>query len=70
MSEKVKCIVLAGTLHFEDGTFQKGEEFEVSLERAKQFDQKDILIVMSEIVPEVKEPPKEEIKQEEEFSDA
>jgi len=41
----VKVKVLVGTLHFEDGTFEKGSTFTVSKERVKLFDQKDIEIL-------------------------
>ena len=44
-SDTVKVKVKVGTLGFEDGTFQKGDEFKVSRERAKLFDPKDIQIV-------------------------
>lgn len=44
----VKCIVKVGTLQFEGGTYQQFQEFEVTAERAAQFDQHDIKIVNSE----------------------
>lgn len=43
--DTVKVKVLVGTLHFEQGTFEKGDVFEASEEQVKLFDPKDIKIL-------------------------
>jgi len=45
LPKNVVVMVLVGTLSFEGGTFEKGESFTVSRERAALFDPKDIKVL-------------------------
>jgi hypothetical protein len=55
----VKYLVKTGSLHFEQGTFSRGDVIDVTVERAALLDQNDIQLI-PEALAAITELPKDE----------
>jgi hypothetical protein len=54
-----KYVITIGTLRFEQGTYSYGETVELTEDRAKLFDKRDIRLIPPEIIEAANTPPSE-----------